>query len=77
MKASTILRLPKVIKMTGLSRSAIYELIADGQFPAQVNLGPRTVGWVEGEVVDWIESRIAARSSKLAVRSPAEKLAAT
>jgi prophage regulatory protein len=76
MKASTILRLPRVIKITGLSRSAIYELIAKGQFPAQVNLGPRTVGWVECEVVDWIESRIATRPNKYAVRSPAEKLAA-
>jgi len=49
--------------MTGLSRSAIYALIADGQFPAQVNLGPRTVGWVESEIFDWIESRIAARAN--------------
>lgn len=77
MKAPTILRLPQVKNLTGLSRSAIYALISDGQFPMQINLGPRTVGWIESEIVDWIEARIAARPSKYLVRSPAEKFAAT
>ena len=64
MPTSTICRLPRVIRMTGLSRSAIYALMADGQFPTQVNLGPRTVGWVENEVFEWIETRIAARAQE-------------
>jgi prophage regulatory protein len=72
-----ILRLPGVLSQTGLSRSAIYALIADRQFPAQINLGPRTVGWVESEIADWIDSRIAARPSEYPVPSPAEKLSAT
>lgn len=59
MPKTRICRLPSVVAMTGLSRSAIYALIAEGRFPQQVNLGPRTVGWVEGEVVEWIEARIA------------------
>lgn len=63
--------------MTGLSRSAIYALVAQRQFPAQVKLGPRTVGWVEGEVVDWIDLRIAARSSDLPNEISAEHSAAT
>jgi len=54
----TICRLPDVMARTGLSRSTIYNLISAGQFPAQVNLGPRAVGWVENEVEDWIEARI-------------------
>ncbi len=33
-------------------------LIRNGKFPSQVNLGPRAVGWVENEIVDWIEARI-------------------
>lgn len=59
MPTTRICRLPKVVAMTGLSRSAIYALMAEGRFPLQVNLGPRTVGWVEAEVTGWIESRIA------------------
>jgi prophage regulatory protein len=54
----TICRLPEVMARTGLSRSTIYDLIRKGKFPSQVNLGPRAVGWVENEIVDWIEARI-------------------
>ncbi len=53
-----ICRLPEVMARTGLSRSTIYALIGKGKFPSQVNLGPRAVGWVENEMVDWIEARI-------------------
>ncbi len=59
MPKTRICRLPEVVKMTGLSRSAIYALIAEGRFPAQINLGPRTVGWAEREINEWIEMRIA------------------
>ena len=54
----TICRLPEVMARTGLSRSTIYNLIQKGKFPSQINLGPRAVGWVENEIVDWIEARI-------------------
>jgi len=54
----TIYRLPQVMARTGLSRSTIYELIRKGKFPSQINLGPRAVGWIESEIVNWIEARI-------------------
>ena len=56
-----ILRLPAVIEKTGLSRSTIYAGIQKGTFPAPVNLGLRSVGWLESEIDAWIESRINAR----------------
>lgn len=56
--ATAILRLPDVKKRTGLSRSAIYLLVKKGAFPAPVKLGARTVGWLDGEVTDWLEERI-------------------
>jgi len=43
---------------TGLSRSTIYALISHGEFPSQIQLGPRAVGWVASEITDWIEARI-------------------
>lgn len=52
-----ILRRREVETKTGLSRSTIYSYIAKGQFPAPINLGPRTVGWVESEIDDWLSSR--------------------
>jgi prophage regulatory protein len=58
---STILRLAEVIRMTGLSRSTIYNRIAQGEFPHQVSLGGRAIGWLKGEVEDWINDRISLR----------------
>lgn len=55
-----ILRLRAVMEKTGLSRSAVYALIADGDFPRQVLLGKRSVGWIEAEVSDWLTRRIEA-----------------
>ncbi|MCK5295366.1 MAG: AlpA family transcriptional regulator [Alphaproteobacteria bacterium] len=53
-----ILRLPEVIKTTGLSRSTIYSHIKKELFPKHINLGARCVGWIESEIDDWIQSRI-------------------
>jgi len=55
----TLIRLRTVKDRTGLSRSSIYALISKGQFPPQVPLGERAVGWVEEEVSEWIDARIA------------------
>jgi prophage regulatory protein len=54
--ATAIIRLPEVIRFTGLSRTNIYRRIAAGTFPAPVALGPRAVGWRESDVIEWIES---------------------
>jgi prophage regulatory protein len=52
-------RLPVVMEITGLSRSAIYQRIKDGRFPTAVSLGGRAVGWLEEEVLRWVHDRIA------------------
>lgn len=56
-----IIRLLEVISTTGLARSTIYKYISEGSFPKPVSLGDRCVGWVEGEVRDWIVARIEER----------------
>ena len=53
-----ILRLPKVIELTGLARSTIYHKIAEETFPPPIKLSKRASGWLESEVNDWIESQI-------------------
>ncbi len=55
-----ILRRLNVEAKTGLSRSTIYQRIAEGAFPTPVSLGGRAVGWVESEISDWIKQRIKA-----------------
>jgi len=54
----TILRLPEVMRSTGLSRSTIYLRIAEGTFPKPVNLGGRAVGWLEVDIQEWLQRRI-------------------
>lgn len=56
----SFLRLPEVMKRTGLHRSTIYSRIADDNFPKPVAIGARAVAWVESEVAAWIDQRIQA-----------------
>jgi len=56
--AAALLRLTQVKARTGLSRSTIYLRIRTGEFPTQVSLGPRAVGWLEAEIERWIETRV-------------------
>ena len=55
-----ILRLPMVLDRTGLSRSTVYQRVAEGRFPRPVSLGARAVGWIETEVEEWIACQIEA-----------------
>ena len=53
-------RMPMVKFRTGLSRSTIYLLMAKGKFPASILLGDRAVGWLESDIDQWLDDRIAA-----------------
>ncbi len=55
-----------------LSKRAVRELVLytpqhiarlekAGQFPKRVQLGPSRVGWVESEVLEWLDERIKRR----------------
>ncbi|WP_395770249.1 helix-turn-helix transcriptional regulator [Arenimonas sp.] len=57
---TNLLRLPAVKARTGLSRSSIYLRISEGRFPANISLEGRSVGWIEAEINDWVNSRIEA-----------------
>jgi prophage regulatory protein len=56
----SILRLPDVMRRTGLSRSSIFLAVKRGEFPAQIPLFGRATGWVSTEVDAWITKRIEA-----------------
>ncbi|HCF7555723.1 TPA: AlpA family transcriptional regulator [Pseudomonas aeruginosa] len=58
-----IIRLKEVMSSTGLARSTIYKLIGSGEFPRAVPIVGRSVGWIDGEIQDWILARIEARDS--------------
>ncbi|SDZ58480.1 transcriptional regulator, AlpA family [Jannaschia faecimaris] len=52
-----ILRLPDVRRLTGLSTSTIYAMMAEGRFPRPVRLGKRAVGWPSDTMNKWLTSR--------------------
>jgi prophage regulatory protein len=51
------LRMPTVMRITGLGRSTIYRLIADRKFPSPVRLGPRAVAWRRTDLDQWSDAR--------------------
>jgi prophage regulatory protein len=55
--ALKIIKLKDVIELTGLSRSTIWRLERQGNFPQRVHLGERSMGWLEEEVDAWLNSR--------------------
>jgi prophage regulatory protein len=56
---NTILRMPAVIKKTGLSRAAIYQRITQESFPRPISIGRRAVGWLEADIEEWIRTCVA------------------
>ena len=54
------LRLPEVIKITGRSKSMIYDDAKAGRFPSGFLIGGRARAWSLRDVMAWLESRKAA-----------------
>jgi prophage regulatory protein len=53
-----LLRFPAVRERTGLSRSTIWRLEREGDFPKHRRISANTVAWVEEEVLSWIHSKV-------------------
>lgn len=54
-----LLRLPEVLNLTGLSRTTLYRLAANGEFPEPRRIAARAVAWPSSEVEQWIAARVA------------------
>ena len=52
-----IMRTREVVELLGLSRSTIWRMERNGQFPKHRSMGPRSVGWLDTEVQEWIGTR--------------------
>ena len=59
-----MLRLPEVMKKVGISKSLIYKMIQEGEFPRSVKLGPRTSCWNEADIDAWIDKKIKSAKKK-------------
>ncbi|WP_114327320.1 AlpA family transcriptional regulator [Candidatus Colwellia aromaticivorans] len=61
--SNKIIRLPAVKEKTGLSRSSIYLRMTKNDFPKSISLGDRAIGWLESDIEQWLEDKIAASKS--------------
>lgn len=52
-----IYRKQAVLELLGVSDSTLRRWIADADFPAARQLGPRAVGWSAADVTTWLDSR--------------------
>jgi len=64
-----IIRLPEVMRTTGLARSTIYQKMAENSFPKPISLGVKSVGWLDTDIQHWIQERITQSSAALINRA--------
>ena len=58
-----LISLEEVIARTAMSKTLLYKKIREGTFPRPVAVGARRRAWVEAEVADWIDARVAERDA--------------
>ncbi|WP_025123883.1 MULTISPECIES: AlpA family transcriptional regulator [unclassified Serratia (in: enterobacteria)] len=64
--AQSFIRLPDVQRRTGYSKAWIYRLMSQGKFPTSVKIGSRTIAFVESEIDEWVNQRIAESRKNIA-----------
>lgn len=52
---NALLKLPDVVRLTGLSKACIYRNMNTGQFPRPVRISTRRVGWLETDLQSWLD----------------------
>ncbi len=58
-----ILRLPQVMDLVGLRKTAVYQRIKENSFPAPIKLGSAS-GWIQHDIDDWINQQAARRQGQ-------------
>lgn len=47
----------EVERMVRMSRSSLYQAMAENGFPRPIRVGKRSVRWIEDEILEWMERR--------------------
>jgi prophage regulatory protein len=59
-----IMRLKEVVRMVGLSKATVWNMDRKGKFPKHRKLGPRSTGWLDTEIHEWIHERFGNSTGK-------------
>ena len=65
-QSKSLIRLSEVQRRTGYSKAWIYRLISQKRFPSSVKIGTRAIAFVESEIDEWIDARIAESRKEVA-----------
>lgn len=64
--SQTLIRMPDAMRRTGYGKAWIYRLISQDKFPKPVKIGSRSIAFVESEIDEWINQRIAESRKEVA-----------
>ncbi|EDJ9061814.1 TPA: helix-turn-helix transcriptional regulator [Enterobacter roggenkampii] len=64
--SNTLIRLPEVQRRTGYSKAWIYRLMSQQRFPKTVKIGSRAIAFIESEIDEWVNQRIAESRGEVA-----------
>ncbi|MFW5401634.1 MULTISPECIES: helix-turn-helix transcriptional regulator [Yersinia] len=62
----SLIRLSEVQRRTGYSKAWLYRLISQNRFPSSIKIGTRSIAFVESEIDEWINQRIAESRKEVA-----------
>ncbi|EBW7999834.1 AlpA family transcriptional regulator [Salmonella enterica subsp. enterica serovar Mgulani] len=57
--SQSFIRFSEVQKRTGYSKAWLYRLMSQKRFPTAIKVGSRSIAFIESEIDDWIDQRIA------------------
>ncbi|EOD3173165.1 helix-turn-helix transcriptional regulator [Citrobacter freundii] len=60
------IRLSEVQRRTGYSKAWLYRLMSQKKFPTSVKIGSRSIAFIESEIDEWINQRIAESRGEVA-----------
>lgn len=67
---SRLLRIREVLRLCGMSRATRHREIKLHNFPAPVKMSAWSVGWLQEDVAQWLDVRIAQRDRPTTLRRP-------
>lgn len=65
-KSQRLIRMHQVLERIGLGKAWVYKLIAQRKFPQPIKIGSRSIAFLESEIDDWIDQRIAESRGEVA-----------
>ncbi|MEY8772257.1 helix-turn-helix transcriptional regulator [Erwinia sp. ACCC 02193] len=64
--SESLIRLSEVQRRTGYSKAWIYRLLKEERFPSSIKIGSRAIAFIESEIDEWINQRIAESRGEVA-----------